>query len=63
MMLNGETIEEFNGTVDELLATRRLTRRGIAVAVNGEVVPRSLWDTSFLPAGAAIEILTAAAGG
>lgn len=38
-------------------------RRGVAVAVNEEVVPRSRWDATELRAGDRIEILTAAQGG
>jgi sulfur carrier protein len=37
--------------------------RGIAVAVNGEVVPRSAWDATDLRSGDRVEILTAAQGG
>ena len=37
--------------------------RGVAVAVDGEVVPRSAWERTVVPAGAAVEIVTAAAGG
>jgi sulfur carrier protein len=37
--------------------------RGIAVALNGEVVPRSAWDATGLEAGDRVEVLTAAQGG
>jgi sulfur carrier protein len=37
--------------------------RGIAVAVNGEVVPRSAWATTTVAAGDQVEVLTAAQGG
>ena len=37
--------------------------RGIAVALNGEVVPRSAWDTTHLRSGDRVEVLTAAQGG
>jgi sulfur carrier protein len=37
--------------------------RGIAVAVNGEVVPRSAWNTTGLHPGDRVEVLTAAQGG
>jgi sulfur carrier protein len=37
--------------------------RGIAVAVNGEVVPRSAWDATDLRPGDRVEVLTAAQGG
>lgn len=37
--------------------------RGIAVARNGEVVPKSSWDHTVLADGDEVEIVTAAAGG
>ena len=37
--------------------------RGKAVAVNDQVVPRSLWDRTALMPGDRVEVLTAAQGG
>jgi sulfur carrier protein len=37
--------------------------RGVAVAVDAEVVPRSQWDTFTVPDGARVEVLTAVQGG
>ncbi|MEU7613077.1 MULTISPECIES: sulfur carrier protein ThiS [unclassified Micromonospora] len=37
--------------------------RGVAVAVNGEVVPRAGWATTALRDGDRVEVLTAAQGG
>jgi sulfur carrier protein len=37
--------------------------RGVAVAVNGEVVPRAVWGTFAIPEGARVEVLTAMQGG
>jgi sulfur carrier protein len=50
-------------TVAQLVATRTEDRRRIAVARNGEVVPRSAWETTRLAAGDAVEVLAAVAGG
>ncbi|MGH8998260.1 MAG: sulfur carrier protein ThiS [Acidimicrobiia bacterium] len=36
---------------------------GIAVALNGAVVPRSAWDATALHPGDRVEVLTAAQGG
>lgn len=36
---------------------------GIAVAVDGDVVPRSQWDSTRLASGARVEVLTAVQGG
>jgi sulfur carrier protein len=40
-----------------------LDARGVAVAVNGEVVPRGGWETLAIPEGARVEVLTAMQGG
>jgi sulfur carrier protein len=37
--------------------------RGVAVAVNGEVVPRTSWPTTAVAAGDQVEVLTATQGG
>lgn len=37
--------------------------RGVAVAVDGEVVPRAGWVTFAIPDGAHVEVLTAMQGG
>ncbi len=50
-------------TVADLVATRCASPRGVAVALNGEVVPRSTWGSTALATGDDIEIVTAAAGG
>jgi sulfur carrier protein len=39
------------------------TARGVAVAVDGEVVPRSQWESLSLAEGARVEVLTAMQGG
>jgi len=50
-------------TVAALLAARGETARRVAVALNGEVVPRSLWETTGLTDGDSLEVLAATAGG
>ncbi len=59
--LNGEAREGI-ATVAEAIAAVTEARRGIAAAVNGEVVPRSEWDRP-LADGDAVEVLTATQGG
>ena len=39
------------------------SRRGLAVAVDGEVVPRGEWDVTQLREGQRVEILQAVQGG
>ena len=51
-------------TVAELLASRGITRpKGVAVALNGSVVPASAWPTAQLAAGDRIEIVRPFGGG
>jgi len=41
----------------------RCEERGVAAAVDGDVVPRESWATTRLREGAAVEVVRAAAGG
>lgn len=52
-------------TVAALLCARGVDPkgRGVAVALNGAVVPRAAWKTTRLKAGDAIEIVQAKQGG
>ncbi|HEY0535761.1 MAG TPA: sulfur carrier protein ThiS [Actinoplanes sp.] len=50
-------------SVDDLVASLVAARRGVAVAVNGTVVPRSTWTEVALADGDTVEVLTAAQGG
>jgi sulfur carrier protein len=61
--VNGEP-RELTGTVDELLDALGVeARRGMAVAVDAEVVPKSAWATTQVHDGARVEIVTAVQGG
>ncbi|MGW5671550.1 sulfur carrier protein ThiS [Micromonospora sp. NPDC003776] len=50
-------------TVAELVRAVTEQRRGLAVAVNGEVVPRGGWPATVLRDGDRVEVLSAAQGG
>jgi sulfur carrier protein len=50
-------------TVARLVAQRADDRRRVAVARNGEVVPRSAWETTRLADGDTVEVLAPVAGG
>jgi sulfur carrier protein len=64
LLVNGEARTfDAGATVEAVLARHAAARAGVAVAVNGEVVPRSEWCTHALAAGDRVEILTAAQGG
>jgi sulfur carrier protein len=50
-------------TVAALMAEHGVPPRGVAVAVDGEVVPRASWATVRLLEGTRVEVLTAVQGG
>jgi sulfur carrier protein len=52
-----------HGTLAELVDAHTPSRSGVAVAVDGEVVPRAEWAGLRLAEGARVEILTAVQGG
>jgi sulfur carrier protein len=62
LTVNGEPRE-----VDDVTTLARLLvdqpSRGVAVAVDGEVVPRAGWAAFRLAEGQSVEILTAVQGG
>lgn len=62
--VNGEERELPGGArVADALDALGLPRTGVAVAVNGEVVPRAAWSETELADGARVEVLTAVQGG
>ncbi|MGO9344157.1 MAG: sulfur carrier protein ThiS [Acidimicrobiales bacterium] len=62
--VNGEPSDLRDGsTIADVVSEWCSSSRGVAVARNGEVVPRSLWDFECVHAGDRIEIVSAAAGG
>ena len=66
ILLNGQRSEVRAGeTVAAVLARLGLgtNARGVAVAVDGEVVRRGDWDSYALPEDARVEVLTAMQGG
>jgi len=54
---------ETSVSVDGLVSSLIAARKGVAVAVNGTVVPRSQWTSTALADGDSVEVLTAAQGG
>ncbi|MFN2526563.1 MAG: sulfur carrier protein ThiS [Actinomycetota bacterium] len=66
ILLNGNP-SEFgeNATIDRVVAVlvEDPEPRGLAVAVNGEVVPRHLWRDTSLDDGDRVEVLRAVGGG
>ena len=63
VLVNDEQVEVGEGTtVAALLDGLGFPDRGVAVAVNWAVLPRSQWD-SAVPDGARVEVVTAVQGG
>jgi sulfur carrier protein len=64
--LNGERVRlPTTATVAEAVARLGAAdaQRGIAVAVDGEVVPRSAWESTELADGQRVEVVGAIQGG
>jgi len=64
--LNGATVEVADGAAISV-AIERLgvdaDERGVAVALDGEVVPRAEWAQTTLSEGQAVEVVRAVQGG
>ncbi len=70
LVVNGEPRPLGDGTLTGLLEAEAVNSqslssgaRGLAVAVNGQVVPRHAWDAARLAPGDEIEIVKRFAGG
>ena len=64
VLVNGELRELRQGTtVADVVALLGRGPKGLAVAVNEELVPRTRWPATTLHERDRVELLTAAAGG
>ena len=64
VVVNGSATEVDTGdTVATLVRRLESDGRGVAVAINETVVPRSAWPATALQAGDRVEVLRAAQGG
>jgi sulfur carrier protein len=63
--VNGESEPLAGATLADLLTEKAVDtgQKGIAVALNGAVVPRAVWPATPLKAGDSIEIVRARQGG
>jgi sulfur carrier protein len=62
--LNGQPRDLPDGsTVAQAVTELTAAAAGVAVAVNGDVVPRSAWAATRLRDGDQVEVVTAAQGG
>jgi sulfur carrier protein len=65
IFVNGEPREREGATIEDLLAELGAEdrARGVAVAVDGEVVPRAEWSDRRITEGQRVEALSAMQGG
>ena len=64
IIVNGDASGIVPGcTVAELLEALDVPSRGVAVAVDAEVIPRGEWETFAVADGARVEVLIAVQGG
>ena len=64
--VNGREVEDRDGaTIADLLADLGVEpdARGVAVAVDGEVIPQGEWPAFTVAAGSRVEAVTAVQGG
>jgi thiamine biosynthesis protein ThiS len=63
LTVNGEPVRIAPGTVADLVTSRGLSGKRIAVERNGSIVPRSAHASTALATGDSIEIVVAVGGG
>jgi sulfur carrier protein len=64
IIINGGSMElPERAAVDQAVRALTSLTSGVAVAVNGEVVSRSAWESTSLAEGDLVEVLTAVQGG
>jgi sulfur carrier protein len=65
IIVNGESNDAVapGTTVTGLLEALDVPSRGVAVAVDAEVIPRGEWESNTLDDGARVEVLIAVQGG
>jgi sulfur carrier protein len=64
VLVNGEQRElQAETTVADVVRSLVDAERGVAVALDGEVVPRSAWTTTRLRDGHRVEVVRAVQGG
>ena len=64
IVLNGEEIETGEGlSIAELLQQLGHDHQALAVAVNGEFLPKQRWEEHLLQAGESVELIAPMQGG
>jgi len=63
LTINNTTIESTASTLQELAEQQNLPAKGIAIAVDNKLVPRTEWSSFMLVEGQKITIVKAFCGG
>lgn len=63
IMLNDASHEFVGGTLEDLLTQLGKSEQGIAIAINQQVVPKSLWSSTELNEQSQVFIFESIAGG
>ena len=64
IILNGsETAVTAGSTLADIVTQLALPERGVALALDGDVVPRQAWAATPVRVGARVEVVTAMQGG
>lgn len=64
IIVNGQKwLAKHSVTLSELLEELRYTGKRIAIERNGEIVPKSQYEQTYLTAGDRVEIIAAVGGG
>ena len=63
IIINNKQQETQASTVSELATLLQLPPKGVAIAIDNQLKPRSTWDDTPLQEGASITIIKAACGG
>ncbi len=61
--VNGKEVNTQRTTLADLVAELELPQKGVAVAVDNKMVPRTQWDSYTLSEGLQIVVIKAACGG
>lgn len=63
IVLNGQATETRATTLAALLDEQQIARGSVACALNGDFVPRGLYDATAIDEGSKIEVLSPMQGG
>ena len=63
VIINGNSVDTAGKTVEEYLSQTNYTLNRIAVEINGEIIPKSQYETTVFNDGDTVEIVGFVGGG